>query len=190
MPNVLHIIMSSNNDWVVPAGHGSRRYAVYKVSSAHVGDFGYFNELNAELDKGGVEAMLWDLLRLDLGEWHPKEIYETSALVEQKQHSLRGLDAWIEVILQEGVLPVPFSSKYPNRCLSQHLLAAALKHNPHTNSSRVAKKLQAILKVEDFNNKDVRGWEFPPLPECRKLWEAHNGGSWHWYREVGMWRGS
>ena len=37
--NLLHIMMSSNNDWVVPAGHGSRRYAVYKVSNALVGDF-------------------------------------------------------------------------------------------------------------------------------------------------------
>lgn len=186
--NVLHIIMASNNDWVVPAGHGSRRYAVYKVSNARVGDFAYFNELNAELDNGGREAMLWDLLRLELGSWHPKEIYETSALLEQKQHSLRGLDAWIEAMLQEGVLPKPFSKKYPNRCLSKDLLAAAKEHDHYTNESRIAKKLQGVFDVVDFNNKASRGWIFPALPECRRLWETRNGGRWPWQRQVEEWQ--
>lgn len=186
--NVLHIMMSSNNDWVVPAGHGSRRYAVYKVSNARVGDFGYFDHLNAELEGGGIEAMLHDLLRLDLGGWHPKHIYETAALVEQKQHSLRGLDAWIEAMLQEGVLPVPSSAQYPNRCLSKNLLGAAKEFDRFTNESRVAKKLQDLLLVSQFNNKYARGWVFPSLAECRRLWEMRNGGRWHWRRDVSEWQ--
>ena len=55
--------------------------------------------------------------------------------------------AWIEAMLQEGVLPKPCSSKYPNRCLSQDLLAAAKEHDRYTNESKVAKKLQAILQA-------------------------------------------
>ena len=39
LPNVLHVLLASNNDWVVPAGHGSRRYAVYNVSDSRIGDF-------------------------------------------------------------------------------------------------------------------------------------------------------
>jgi hypothetical protein len=187
--NVLHILMSSNNDWVVPAGHGSRRYAVYNVSSARVGDFDYFNRLNAELDGGGAEAMLWDLLRLDLGGWHPKLIYETDALMEQKQHSLRGLDAWIEALLQEGVLPCA-SGKYPNRSLTQDLVAAARRYDPHTNDSQVPRKLQQVLHVTDYNVQTARGWAFPSLPECRQLWEARNGGRWHWRRKLDGWGGA
>lgn len=48
--NMLHIMMASNNDWVVPAGHGLRRYAVFRVADDHLGDFDYFNPLNAEID--------------------------------------------------------------------------------------------------------------------------------------------
>ena len=188
VPNVLHIMLASNNDWVVPAGHGSRRYAVFKVSSAKVRNFEYFNELNAEIDGGGAEAMLWDLLRLDLRGWHPKQIYETAALVEQKQHSLRGLDAWIEAMLQEGVLPVPLSDAYPNRCLSEHLLASAKAHDPHTNWIRVLNKLKQIFPgIEDFNIQLARGWAFPPLADCRAAWETRNGGRWHWHREAKRW---
>jgi hypothetical protein len=150
-------------------------------------DFAYFAALRAELDNGGIEAMLYDLLALDLGNWHPMQIYQTQALLEQKQHSLRGLDAWIEAMLQEGALPKPLSSKYPNRCLSENLEGAAKQFDRFTNKSRVARKLQDLLAVEPFNNQDLRGWIFPPLADARKLWERRNGGHWIWHREVKEW---
>jgi hypothetical protein len=159
VPNVLHILMASNNDWVVPAGHGSRRYAVYQASDARIGDFGYFNRLNAALDAGGVEAMLWDMLRLDLGDYHPKQIYETDALLEQKQLTLHGLDAWVEALLQEGVLPNA-NEKYPNRSLTRDLVASARKFDPHTNDSEVPRTLQKLLGVTEFSNGSARGWRF------------------------------
>jgi Family of unknown function (DUF5906) len=105
-PNLLHIMMASNNDWVVPAGRTARRYAVFKVSNKHRRDKQYFQALRDEIYSGGAAAMLYDLLRLDLGDWEPQDIYGTEALVKEKQHSLRGLDAWIEGMLQKGQLPV------------------------------------------------------------------------------------
>jgi hypothetical protein len=194
--NMLHIMMASNNDWMVPAGHGARRYAVFRVGDERLGDFAYFDALNGEIDGGGTEAMLHDLLRLDLGEWHPKKIYVTSALVEQKGHSLRGLDAWIEAMLQEGALPKPVVN-YPNRCLSEHLADAAKEFDRYTNKSAIADKLKKVFKspgsadgetrMKDFNNKVARGWAFPPLDECRKIWADRNGGTWRWHREVEEW---
>jgi hypothetical protein len=187
--NLLHMVWATNNSWAVPASHDARRYAVFKVSNEKVGDFASFDVLNAELEGGGVEAMLWDLLRMDLGGWKPKLIYQTRALLEQKQHSLRGLDAWVEAILQDGVMPVVCSSKYPNRCLSDDLLESAKKYDPHTNSTRVANKLKELFPVEPFNNQAARGWAFPPLPECRQIWAAHNGGRWIWFRDLDRWGG-
>src|SRR5262249_27090114 len=102
--NTLHIMMASNLDWVVPAGHGARRDAVFEVSSARVGDKAYWDRLYREINGGGAEAMAWDLLRLRLGDWRPGQIYVTKALMEQKAQSLRGLDAWIEGFLQAGQL--------------------------------------------------------------------------------------
>jgi hypothetical protein len=188
--NMLHIMMSSNNDWVVPAGHGARRYAVFKVGDERLCDFAYFDALNREINGGGTEAMLYDLLRLDLGDWHPKRIYVTTALTEQKGHSLRGLDAWIESLLQEGALPKPVLN-YPNRCLSEDLLAAAKQFDRYTNKSAIAGKLKKVLgeaRMKDFNNKVARGWIFPPLDECRQTWERRNGGTWRWHRNVDEWQ--
>jgi hypothetical protein len=117
-----------------------------------------------------------------------KQLLDLPRHADEKQHSLRGLDAWIEAMLQEGVLPVPLSEAYPNRCLSEHLLAGAKAHDPHTNWIRVLNKLKQIFPgIEDFNIQLARGWAFPPLAECRAAWEARNGGRWHWHREAKRW---
>jgi Family of unknown function (DUF5906) len=186
VPNLLHILMSSNNDWVVPAGPHARRYAVFKVSDERMDDFVYFSALRAELDNGGVEAMLFDLLRLDLGNWHPMQIYKTAALTEQKQRSLRGLNAWIETILQEGLLPSGLDA-YPNRCYTEDLTAQAKEFDRYTNDVLVTSKLKEILKVEPFGG-TKRGWKFPPLLEARAHWSAHFGADWPWQRNISEWQ--
>ena len=184
--NLLHVLMASNDDWVVPAGPQSRRYAVFEVSDARMGDYEYFRELGEELRNGGAEAMLYDLLHLPLADWHPKEIYQTAALFAQRQHSLRGIEAAIEGWLQNGVLPNAWA-KYPNRSLSDDLLASAKEHDRHTNSTRVASKLKELFPVEDYNIQSARGWIFPPLAEARRLWEQKHGGSWPWHRDLTEW---
>ena len=187
VPNLLHILMSSNNDWVVPAGPHARRYAVFKVSDERMNDFAYFGALRAELDNGGLEAMLYDLLHLELGDWHPMQIYQTDALIEQKVQSLRGLDAWIEAMLQEGLLPGAFSH-YPNRAYTRDLTAQAKEFDRYTNDNLVPRKLKKIFRAEPFGDGEARGWKLPSLPECRAIWERRFGGKWIWNREVKYWQ--
>ena len=186
VPNLLHIMMSSNSDWVVPAGPHARRYAVFKVSDARMNDFAYFTALRTELDNGGIEAMLFDLLAFDLGDWHPMQIYRTAALTEQKQRSLRGLDAWIEAMLQEGLLPSALTS-YPNRCYTEDLTAQAKEFDRYTNDVLVTAKLKEILKVTPFGG-GKRGWKFPALPEARVLWCKRFGADWPWHRDISEWQ--
>jgi hypothetical protein len=190
-PNLLHIMMASNNDWVVPAGPTARRYAVFEVSNKYRGDRAYFKALQAEIERGGAAAMLYDLLRLDLGDWQPRELYETAALIEQKQWSLRGLDAWIESFLQAGSLPAPLSPKYPNRCLSKFLLDDALRYDRYTNETNITIKLKKVFgkdNMKDFGIQVARGWAFPPLSDCRRAWERRFGGKWNWHHDVEEWR--
>jgi hypothetical protein len=49
--------------------------------------------------------MLHDMLRWDLGSWHPREGYEGEGLRRQKERSLSPLAEWFVAVLQEGVLP-------------------------------------------------------------------------------------
>src|SRR5262249_16811054 len=103
--NRLHVMMGANQKWVVPATGDERRFVVNEVSEARRNDKAYFDALYAERDNGGLEALLCDLLRTHLGDWHPRQIYQTKALREQKEHSLSGEDEWLEAVLQEGIIP-------------------------------------------------------------------------------------
>lgn len=106
--NLIHIIMAANGDWVVPAGlDGERRFAVFEVSSARRGDHAFFAALNRQLYReGGLEALLYDLLTRDLGDWAPRmDVPVTQALVKQKVMSMDDVQRWWYSKLLDGMLP-------------------------------------------------------------------------------------
>ena len=77
--NCLHVLVSSNNEWVVPAGIDARRFVASDVSPARKGDAAYFAALYGELYEdgdirrpgAGIAAMLHELLAMDPGRLAP-----------------------------------------------------------------------------------------------------------------------
>jgi hypothetical protein len=100
--NMLHIGMASNSDWVVPASHDERRYAVLNASDHRIGDKVYFNEIGAQMEDGGLAAMIYDMLRLDISDFEVRDFPRTEALVQQKRHSLDSLHCWWLAVLERG----------------------------------------------------------------------------------------
>ena len=70
MPNFVHLIMASNEKWVVPASIDSRRFFVLDVPDTRANDHAYFGAIQAELEGGGYEAMLYDLLQVNLSSFN------------------------------------------------------------------------------------------------------------------------
>lgn len=105
--NHVHIVMASNNDWVVPAGmDGERRFAVFNVNERRRGDREFFRRLNRQLDDGGLAGLLHDMLTRDLGEWHPRDsVPRTEALAEQIEMSQSAEESWWDGLLDTGKLP-------------------------------------------------------------------------------------
>ena len=105
--NMVHLIMASNEEWVVPAGVDERRFFVVEVApkTKDRGDH-YFAALDQELKNGGLEAMAHDLLNMELGNWHPRrDVPQTAALRDQKLRSLRPFDDWLLGVLEAGFVP-------------------------------------------------------------------------------------
>ncbi len=103
---MLHVVISSNSEWIVPAGPYERRYAVLDVSDRHRREREYFKSLYAEIENAGLQAMLYDLLAIDLGDWHPRDDRpDTAALEDQQARSLDPLHAVVLDMLREGNLP-------------------------------------------------------------------------------------
>ena len=102
--NMLHIMMASNSNYVVPATDDERRYAVLDVSSARIGDYAYFGAITAQMNAGGLTAMLHDLLEYDISTFNHRLVPQTSALDEQKLMSLDSLDKWWMAVLMRGFI--------------------------------------------------------------------------------------
>ena len=71
----------------------------------------YYEALYQEIDGDGPAAMLYDLQRMDLGDWHPRQIPKTDALRRQQEMSLGHLEEWLLTLLEDGCLPSPIIDK-------------------------------------------------------------------------------
>jgi hypothetical protein len=187
VPNRLHVIMLAEPGWVVPAGKYERRYAAFNVSDKRRGDHAYFKALHGEIKNGAAAAMMFDLQRMDLGDWHPREVYSTSALAEQARHSLSPIEEWFEQLLQDGVLPHALTGR-PETVISTHLYENARKRFPYLRTVSDT-KLGRFLRdkgCENYCNGAARGWIFPPLAKARRDWEkAYPNWTWSKVSEWG-----
>lgn len=199
VPNMLHVMMASNDDWVVPAGEDERRYAVFAVSDARKQEEAWFGPLNAEMENGGYEAMLFDLIGLELSDWHPRRILRTEALLEQQSRGLNAEDAWWCELLENGVL-WGSDPKRPECAVSN----GWEEESETVTSTRVVKRkglydqarelsprlkgysdhllATTLVKHGCTNNHRVlrrRGWHFPDLAEARAAWQLRFRG-WQW----------
>lgn len=102
IPNFLHILMASNEEWVVPASLDARRFFVLEVPDDKKNAHGYFAAIAAQMKAGGYEAMLHDLLTLDLSEFNVRDVPITEGLQRQKKLSLGTTDAWWMDVLHRG----------------------------------------------------------------------------------------
>lgn len=104
--NYLHVMLASNDDWIVNATDDERRYFVSKVSNVFQRNASFFKKLYEQLENGGYEAFLWDMLQRDLGNWDPQtNLPVTKALIEQKFNNMTLLEQWWYSVLDIGELP-------------------------------------------------------------------------------------
>lgn len=100
--NYTHVILASNEQWVVPAGADERRFFVLDVGDDHKQDIAYFKSLGKFMDDGGNEALLHFLLHYDLSNFEVRTVPKTAALQEQKLLSLGPEEEWWYSKLEEG----------------------------------------------------------------------------------------
>lgn len=102
IPNYLHILMASNEEWVVPASLEARRFFVLDVPPTKKGNYAYFAKIMDQMKAGGYEAMLHDLLAFDLTQFNVRDVLVTDGLQQQKKLSLGTTDAWWMEVLHRG----------------------------------------------------------------------------------------
>ena len=106
--NNISVIFATNNDWAAPADLDDRRLLCIDVPEDHANDKKYFDAINKQMyEQGGREAMLYDLLNLDLTGFRPADVPKTEALFDQKRRSMDPDCAWIYSRLVDGGFYIP-----------------------------------------------------------------------------------
>ncbi|MEO1208429.1 MAG: bifunctional DNA primase/polymerase [Cyanobacteria bacterium J06638_20] len=102
--NYLHVMMASNENWVVPMDmEHERRFFVVDAAPVYQGNHAFWVSLHEQMEDGGYEAFLYDMLHRDIEGWHPrKNIPRTRAMDEQKIASLDPIQQWFLRAVHEG----------------------------------------------------------------------------------------
>lgn len=196
-PNCVHLIMASNEDWVVPVGFDDRRFFVLDVNDSRQGDRDYFDAMALQLEDGGYEALLDFLLRYDLKGFDVRKPPKTKALQRQKVYSMSVEEQWWKSKLDDGLI-LETHTKWEPVVSACELLASMVQTQRRLPKSRrsgetqlggVLKKLVPRMEkfqgseeicVTDYSNVVRRlarptYYRFPPLSLCRKAWEDRYG---------------
>jgi hypothetical protein len=184
--NHIHLIISSNNEWTVPAGPRARRFCVTDVSEEHLQDYHYFGAIEQETDNGGPEALFHLLLNRNIENFNPRKIPVTEALNDMKKQTMAGTPAeFYYSLLERGTLEwksrqaketlhvdyCVFANSVPRKSTQTQLGMALKKLCPHIKDCLVPSTIGGISK---------RGWDFGDLKKCRDAfcrafnWTNHN----------------
>jgi hypothetical protein len=102
-PSCLHVMMASNEEWVIPASLEARRFFVLQVLASKVKDYAYFEAIADQLEnRGGYSAMLHEMLTRDLTNFNVRDVPNTEGLRSQRRLSLSSMDAWWLDCLERG----------------------------------------------------------------------------------------
>lgn len=195
MRNFVHVIMTSNEDWVVPASGDERRFFVLDVGSRCQRNNTYFAEIDEELDRGGRERLLFELLSFDIETFNIYDVPQTKALLDQKIGSLSPLDEFWYSRLHDGylihrddgwhkVVPLEaFYNEYKNEIKSRNI--GRVKSSPDFGKnlrkmSPAIRDTRPVMEREHGVMRQTRCYEMPTLTECRTAFEQYLGQPISW----------
>jgi phage/plasmid-associated DNA primase len=182
--NHIRLIVASNNNWVIPAALEERRFLALEVDDRYMQDKAYFKALFDQMDNGGREAMLKDLLEYELTGVDLRTIPRTKALMDQILNSMNPVGKFWFDRLKDGSLGTiedGWAGKVESEALYDYYIEFAGKIGDRykVSESQFGKEIKELCPAVDRkkikkDNGQGRAYHlfFPSLEECRKLFEA------------------
>lgn len=195
MENRVRVIVTSNEEWVVPATGDERRFFVLDVGEHAARNNQYFAEMYEELDNGGREKLLHELLTFDLSQFDISRIPQTRALLDQKLRSLDPIDDFVFNRLWAGSLlhgddswrvAVPRDDLYGEYLKDAARMGIGRKRSSADFGKRLKKLIPGIgdarpsLEREPGVAKRTWCYSMPSLDECRAAFDKHVGQQVDW----------
>lgn len=179
--NHAHLIMASNNDWVVNSEIGDRRFFVVQVSDKRKRDREFFGALEHQMNHGGKEALLHYLMNYDLSGYDLGVFPNTRAVYEEKMNSFNPVQKFWFSRLQEGTLLSSESCWGTGMVSAKDFKNEFFRFCSEVGISRIqhesefGKELRKLLPGKDdpkirSSHSGIRtySYQFPSLEVCRK----------------------
>ncbi|BAE50323.1 primase-helicase family protein [Paramagnetospirillum magneticum] len=151
--NLVRLLMTSEEDWVVPASKEERRFAVIDIGTGRMQDRAYFTALFSELKNGGLPHLLRFLMDFPLEEVSLNQLPRTEALFEQKAANFDTETEWWYNCLQQGAI-LSGHRKWAHEVPSAGLYASYLSFAERTkarrpfSNARLGIKLRQLIPLE------------------------------------------
>ena len=210
LDNHMIFMVTSNERSVVPADIGDRRWQVFEVSDEKREDKLYLSEIMKQMKADGYEAMLHELLELDISEGpDPRKTIRTPELFDQIIQAQGPVEKYIYQVLDAGYLPQPDAlGNGPGTTTIAAMISDMKRTHPNAQyvhetlfGRELGKVFSGIKKVQ--SGKYVTGYsklaepmvvrstryQFPPLLDCRKMFEDYIGQPIPWSKETNEWLG-
>lgn len=179
--NHVHLIIASNSQWVVPAGLEERRFMVLDVSDKYIQDKDYFKAIFYQMDHGGREAMLCDLLETDLSGVDLRTIPRTGALLDQMVHTMSTAHKFWFERLRAGTL-IDEHREWESYVITEKLYDAYLKFSENCGERyrlidrQFGKELRRLCPDVKRGHRTIDSREkwvlyVPELETCREQFE-------------------
>jgi len=202
--NHVNLVMASNEDWVIPAGLGERRFFMLDFDIKYPAGDPFWAALHNQMGNGGAEALFYDLLHTDISEGTLKKegidlrkAPKTDALMAQIERGLDPFQAWWLDVLHDGdntgrgmwektVLCDELRNHYLNA------LADIGARSYRLTKKQFGRKLKTLcpdISRTNASTVNERGgrdkiYVFPELDQCRKTFEDKLGMDLLWDEEI------
>ena len=170
-PNYVNIVFISNNKWSVPVdGEDARRFFVLEASTAQKKNSAYFGAIDDQMENGGLEAMVHELMNWDpacIGGWNNLRYPPvTDSLRQQAGMGLSGPKARLAALLEGGVLSgrtsdsdvfhYDLSDTEPTNVARRHLVAAISPDDDKGNLTQDMKDAIVVFLGEGADHGDLK----------------------------------
>ena len=174
----LRVIVASNDDWVIPASLDERRFAVFTVRDTYQQNPKYFKPIYEQIQNGGREAMLHDLLNRKITS-NLRQAPRTEALINQIEASMDPVTAWWYDRLCKGTFidsHADWKEEISNEILHKGYVLfcdEVLGKKRKLTSNAFSRKLAEFCPVRVYKRRAAfggkPGYDYGTLDKCREL---------------------
>jgi hypothetical protein len=190
--NRTRVAIIGNEEWIVPASHDERRFAVFDVGEGRKQDRVFFQQMREWMEAGGYALLLRHLQGVDLAGFDANAAPVTAALLAQKHASLGPVHDWWLACLDDGrFVAADFEGGWGQPVECERLRAAFRRWA--TKDRNIRGRLPTDIEVGKalsqagversrprVNGVPTYHYDVPDLDGCRAAWAKFIGHDMEW----------